>query len=118
MDWELSKLQEDFIALFWGYYRRPAVERDRPAIEAARKRCAGHMNQLDRQLADQPYLGGDVFTMGDIPCAVCLYRYFNLGLEVERPPHLLDWYHRLGERSAYRATVMQPFDELKGRTDF
>ena len=38
MDWELSKLQEGFIALFWGYYRRPAVERDRPAIEAARER--------------------------------------------------------------------------------
>jgi glutathione S-transferase len=56
--------------------------------------------------------------MGDIPCAVCLYRYFNMGLEVERPPHLLDWYRRLGERAAYRATVMLPFDELSGRTQF
>ena len=118
MDWELSKLQEDFIALFWGYFRTPQADRDPAAIEAARSRCVAHMNQLDRQLSGQAYLGGGAFSMGDIPCAVCLYRYFNMGLEVEQPAHLLDWYRRLGERPAYRATVMQPFDELGGRTQF
>ena len=118
MDWELTKLQEDFIALFWGYFRTPETERDPVAIGAARERCAAHMYQLDRQLAKQAYLGGDRFTMGDIPCAVCLYRYFNMGLEVEQPVHLLEWYRRLGERSAYRSVVMQPFDELSGRTQF
>jgi glutathione S-transferase len=118
MDWELSKLQEDFIALFWGYYRTPEAERDAVAIEAARSRCAAHMLQLDRHLAGQAYLAGDAFTMGDIPCGVCLYRYFNMGLEVDMPVYLLGWYRRLGERSAYRATVMAPFDELSGRTNF
>lgn len=118
MDWELSKLQEDFIALFWGYYRTPEAERDAAAIDAARARCAAHMLQLDRHLASQAYLAGDVFTMGDIPCAVCLYRYFNMGLDVERPVHLLEWYRRLGARPAYCSTVMVPFDELGGRIDY
>ena len=118
MDWELSKLQEDFIALFWGYFRTPETQRDWEVIEQARIRCANHMRQLDQHLARHKFLAGDRFTMGDIPCAVCLFRYFNLGLEVEKPENLLAWYRRLGDRPGYRSTVMVPFHELSGRTNY
>ena len=118
MDWELARLQPDFIDLFWGYYRTPIAERDVAGIEDARRRCADDMQQLDRHLADRAYLAGDRFSVGDIPCAVCLYRYFNMGLEVESPPNLAAWYARLSRRRAYRATIMLPFDELRGRLEF
>lgn len=118
MDWELCKLQPDFIDLFWGYYRTPPESRNQQAIVSAQQRCAEHFEQLDRQLESRPYLAGESFTMGDIPCAVCLYRYFHLGLDVDRPGHVLQWYERLSQRSAFADTIMIPFDELKARLDY
>ncbi len=118
MDWELTKLQPDFIALFWGDYRTRPEARNQSEIESALRSCAQHMQKLDRQLEDQPYVAGGSFTMGDIPCAVCLYRYFEMGLAVEEPVHVLQWYQRLSQRSAYQQTIMQPFDELKGRLEY
>jgi len=118
MDWELTKLQPDFIALFWGYYRTPPEARNRQAISDAQQRCAQHFELLDRHLASQPFLAGDSFTMGDIPVAVCLYRYFQMGLAVDQPEHVQQWYQRLAQRRAFADTIMIPFDELKGRLDY
>lgn len=118
MDWELARLQNSFIDLFWRFYRTPESERDAAAIAQARERCALDVRQLDAQLARRRFLAGDHLTMGDIPCAVFLHRYLNLGLDVERPAHVERWYRRLARRDAYRQTVMQPFDELRGRLRF
>ncbi|MGD2171039.1 MAG: glutathione S-transferase family protein [Gammaproteobacteria bacterium] len=118
MDWELATLQPDFIDLFWGYYRTPEKARDADAIADAARRCARDFEALDRQLRASPFLGGGRFTIGDIPCAVCLFRYFEMGYEVPRPKYVMQWYTRLAERPAFRATVMTPFDELRGRLDF
>ncbi len=118
MDWELCKLQPSFIALFWGYYRTAPKSRNQEAIVSARQRCAQHFEQLDRQLESRPYLAGESFTMADIPCAVCLYRYFHMGVDVDHPEHVQRWYERLSQRSAFANTVMTPFEELKGRLDY
>lgn len=118
MDWELATLQVDFIDLFWGFYRTPEAARDEAAIAAAAQRCDRDFEALDRQLRASPYLGGEQFSIGDIPCAVCLYRYFEMGYAVAKPAAVMQWYARLAERPAFRATVMTPFDELFGRVDF
>ena len=118
MDWELDKLQPDFIDLFWGYYRTPPQSRNHEAIETARQNCMRHFRQLERHLEQHSFLAGESFTMGDIPCGICLYRYFEMGLDVEEPPHVMQWYRRLSQREAYRNTIMTPFDELKGRVDY
>jgi len=118
MDWELTRLQPDFIDLFWGYYRTPPESRKQSAIDAAQQRCARHFELIDQHLAQQQYLAGESFTMGDIPCAVCLYRYFGMGLAVDKPGHVMQWYQRLSQRSAFANTVMTSFDELKGRINY
>ena len=118
MDWELCKLQPDFIELFWGYYRTPAGQRDEARIEAAAMRLRAHFQLLDRHLQQQPWLGGDKLSVGDIACGVCLYRYFEMGYDVERPEFVMQWYQRLTQRQAYRQSVAQKFDELCGRTEF
>jgi len=118
MDWELSKLQPDFFDLFWGYYRTLPKSRKPSAIEAAQQRCARHFELLDRHLEHQSYLAGESFTMSDIPRAVYLYRYFEMGLAVDQPEHVMQWYQRLSQHSAFAATIMTPFDELKGRLNY
>ena len=91
MDWELATLQPDFIDLFWAHYRTPQSERKTESIERYLRRCSSHFNKLDQQLERQPYLAGESFSMGDIPCATSLFRYFEMGLEVEKPKYVLGW---------------------------
>jgi glutathione S-transferase len=118
MDWSLATLQPAFMDLFWGFYRTPEARRNRVFIDAAIERCDRHYRLLDRHLSEQPYLGADHFTVGDIPAGATLYRY--LSLDVGRPdiPHVESWYGRLAERAAYREHVMIPFEELCGRLDY
>jgi glutathione S-transferase len=118
MDWELASLQPAFIDLFWSYYRTPPESRDSAALEDAQRRCERCFVALDRQLMNNHYLAGDAFSLADIACGVCLYRYFDMGLEVDNPPRVMGWYQRLSQREAFRNTIMQPFDELKGRIEF
>ncbi|MBI3899137.1 MAG: glutathione S-transferase [Gammaproteobacteria bacterium] len=118
MDWELATLQPDFMALFWGFFRTPEAQRDNDAIERASGRCADHFRILDSHLSVNPYLAGTVFTMGDIPVATALYRYFEMDLPVPRFPNVQAWYQRLQERTAYRDHIAVPFEELRGRVVF
>lgn len=118
MDWELATLQPDFLALFWGFYRTPETERDVEKIRHSQARCLQHLNKLDKHLVNQEYLAGAAFTMGDIACGTCLYRYFEMGLKVDTPAYVLDWYKRLSQREAFQNTIMVPFDELKGRRTY
>ncbi len=118
MDWELATLQPDFIDLFWGYYRTPEHDRDLVQLEKSSRRCQSHFRLLDRHLKNHRFLAGDYFTMGDIPCATSLYRYFNMGFPVERPKYLVEWYQRLSGREPFRQCIMVPFDELEGRIQY
>ena len=118
MDWELATLQPAFIALFWGYYRTPPASRNQPGIETAGQRCRQLFERLDSHLADNAYLGGDFFSLADIACGVCLYRYFEMGLPVEEPAQVMRWYRLLSQRKAFQNTIALPFGELEGRLDF
>jgi glutathione S-transferase len=116
MDWSQTRLQPDFLnGVFWGFYRTPDHLRDWPAIRKNVANCARNFQLLDRELADRSFLAGDAISLADIGTA--LYRYFEI--EIERPsvPHVEAWYRRLQDRPAYRARVMLPFDELRGRLE-
>jgi glutathione S-transferase len=116
MDWSQSSLQPDFLnGVFWGYYRTPEAQRDWLAIRRSLDRCAAHFRLLDGILADRPFLTGDRLSLADIPAGTSLYRYFELDLEHPDLPNVTAWYHRLQQRPAYRAHVMIPFGELRGR---
>ena len=115
MDWMLASLQPDFMDLFWGFFRTPAGRRDDALVRERIARCARHYRLLDAELAERAFLAGAELTMADIAVGTSLYRYFEI--EVERPPlpHVEAWYRRLAERPAYRAHVMRPFEDLRGR---
>ncbi|MCP4334762.1 MAG: glutathione S-transferase [Gammaproteobacteria bacterium] len=118
MDWELATLQPAFIALFWGYYRTPPASRNQPEIEAAGRRCRQLFELLDAHLSDNSYLAGDHFSLADIACGVCLYRYFEMGFPVEEPAQVMRWYRLLSQRNAFQNIIALPFDELEGRLEF
>jgi glutathione S-transferase len=69
-------------------------------------------------LAGQAFMLGERLSLADIPIGTNLYRYFNLDIARPSVPNVEAWYRRLQERPAYRAHVMIPFDELRGRLDY
>lgn len=115
IDWSATTLQPSFMKLFWGYYRTPTDRRNETEIKAARADCSRHYRALNAHLSKQQYLAGDRFSMADIPAGTSLYRYFTMGVEVEQPPEVMNWYARLQERPAFQQHIMVPFDALFGR---
>jgi glutathione S-transferase len=118
MDWAQATLQPDFMRLFWGYYRAPVEQHVAKRIGAWVKAVDAHLQLLDQQLANQRYLAGDAFTLADIPAGTALFRYFEMGLDVPRPPNVMAWYARLCDRPAYQTNIMTDFESLRGRTTF
>jgi glutathione S-transferase len=106
MDWTTSSLADPFKPLFWGVVRTPAEQRDKASIEAATQVCAEILAVADKALAEQPYLSGDAFGMGDIPLGSFIYAWFEMPIERPPLPSLQAWYERLKLRPAYRKAVM------------
>ncbi len=116
MDWTQATFQPDFLnGVFWGYYRTPEPQRNWPAIQKSVQRCSGHIALIDGILATRPFLGGDDFSLADVPLGTLLYRYYELDIDHPRARHLEAWYARLKTRPAYQEHVMVAFDDLRGR---
>jgi glutathione S-transferase len=118
LDWAATRLQPDFMDLFWGYYRMPETQRDLEAIKRARQDCARDYELLDSHLRARTFLDGDNFTLADIPAGATLYRYFEMGLAVPQPDNVMSWYERLRKIPSYRRQITIPFDELYGRETY
>jgi glutathione S-transferase len=108
MDWQATTLWPAFRIVFLGLVRTPPEKRDERAIEAARMETNRVLAILDGQLGSTRYVGGDAFTMGDIPLGVSLHRCFALGVERESFPNVARWYDRLAERPHFREHGMRP----------
>ncbi len=108
MDWQQTTGLPNVNVAFLGLIRTPPEKRDTAAIDAAIAQAGKDWATLDAHLARHPYVGGENFTMGDIPIGATCHRY--MGLDIARPPlpALEDWFARLKQREPYRAHVVMP----------
>ena len=109
MEWSASRAFSPVIYLFFATVRTQPDQRDIAKIAELRDQAHEVLTILDGHLANQPFVCGDAFTMGDIPLGCIAYRYFNV--DVERPalPNVYAWYQRLAERPSYQDHVMRHF---------
>lgn len=111
MDWQQTVLLPPMTTIFWGLVRTLAENRDMAKIAAAAEKAHEAFVMLDRALSGRAFVGGDTFTMGDIPIGAMAFRWLNLDVaDVPRPPlpALEAWYARLLDRPAYWTWVAQP----------
>lgn len=106
MDWTTSSFAGPFRTVFWGTLRTPPEQRDPVAIQAAIATCVQLLEIPGQTLAQQPYLSGEQFGMGDIVLGSFIYAWFEMPIERPSQPHLQAWYERLKARPAYRKAVM------------
>jgi glutathione S-transferase len=76
---------------------------DRATMAQAKSEIDTHLAIVERQLADQPYLVGDAYTLADV--AYTPFLEFLPLMEVEPGPRVAAWRKRLLERPSAVATV-------------
>lgn len=108
MDWQTAQFWAVMRPLYIALIRTPVGQRDADAIARAEKLSNAAVRILDARLADQPFLSGDAFTMGDIPAAATVHRWYSLDIERPAMPNVMRWYEWMQARPAYRRIVMIP----------
>jgi glutathione S-transferase len=99
--------------VFWRVVRTPLERRDPAAIAQAVKALERFLAIAEARLAGQKFLAGDAFTLADVQFGHCLFRYYDIGIERARLPHLRRYYEALETRPAFREHVMVSYDELR-----
>ena len=109
MDYQTNVFSPAFLSIFVNKVKLPPNEQDPKQAAASASKCGSLLTRLDSLFAENKYITGEEFAMGDIPLGACMYRYFNM--DIERPflPNLLRWYDELCKRPAYQKHVMIPF---------
>ena len=108
MDWQLSAFNPVIVPLFFATVRTAPEKRDPQAIQTALDKTVKAWQTVDKQLAKNRFLGGDEFSLGDIPLGVWVYRWFNLPIERPKQANLERWYDSLKQHEPYRTHIMIP----------
>lgn len=108
MDWQATTVSPTMIPVFRGMIRTAPENRDMDAIQASRAALSAKMSIINNVLAENAFMAGDTFTMGDIPLGIAAWRWFNMPIEREEYPHLKRWVDALGERPGYQRHIMKP----------
>ena len=109
MDFGLGTLWPAFRAGYLGLTRVPPEERDPAAIALSLENTAETLAVLDAHLAENAYVAGEAFTMGDVSLGSSIYRWLNIDIERPTLPNLEAWHESLKERPAYQENVMIAF---------
>jgi glutathione S-transferase len=109
LDWTLSTFQPTERALFWGYVRTPAAERDTAQLEAAARETGKLWRLIDAQLEGRDYLEGDGFTIADLVVGAYARRWYGIA-ELERPAlsNLDRWYALQSARAGFARYLAAP----------
>ena len=84
-----------------------AADRNQAVIDTGRSRLIELFSILDRYLGETEYVGGDDFTMGDIPIGISTWRWFAMPLDRPDLLNVARWFEALKARPAYQAHIMK-----------
>ncbi len=115
MDWQATTLSPAFMGVFMEGVRKPPSQRSAEKLAAHAAGLGNVMKIADARLAESANLCGERLSMGDIPVAALLYRYYDMAIDRPSLPALERWYGELSRRPTYSATVMVDYSSLAGR---
>ncbi len=107
MDWQQTTLNPAGRDAFLQLVRTPPEQRDAERIAASIAATERLLALLDDHLARHAFLGGDSFSMADIPVGCEVHCRFGLPLPRPAFPHLDRWYQALCERPGARGVLDQ-----------
>lgn len=113
MDWAANHFAGAMSAVFWARVRTPAGEVDQAAFEQQLKLVQAGARIMNDRLGEVAWLGGEQFSMADIPAGAWMFRYYDIDIVRESLPHLQRWYDALSARPAFSSTVQTSYEELR-----
>jgi glutathione S-transferase len=108
MDWQATVFWPVLRPLFIELIRTPPAKRDMAVIAKGESLSLAAAQILDVRLSDRTYLAGESFSMGDIPAATTVHRWYALNIHHPELPNLRRWYELMKQRPPFRAIVMTP----------
>lgn len=112
MDWTNTQLEPHLHTLVMHLVRMQEADRDPATVEQTRREIIPELVRLDGHLADKSYVAGDDFTVGDIPPACAVYRWFLFDLERPAMPNLEAWQARVQGREGFQRHIASPENHL------
>ncbi|WP_374830298.1 glutathione S-transferase family protein [Paenochrobactrum pullorum] len=106
MDWTSNSVAPHFRNIIQHAVRLPQDERDPKILEQSVADLAKVLEIANAHLADNEWMSGKTFGIGDIPLGANLYLWFALPLDRPSLPHIERWYQQLVVRPHYRDRVM------------
>jgi glutathione S-transferase len=108
MDWQATVFWPVLRPLFIELIRTPPAKRDMAVIAKGETLSLAAAQILDVRLSDRTYLAGESFSMGDIPAATTVHRWYALNIHHPELPNLRRWYELMKQRPPFRTIVMTP----------
>ncbi|WP_424630090.1 glutathione S-transferase family protein [Bradyrhizobium sp. SYSU BS000235] len=108
MDWQATVFWPALRPLFIQLIRTKPQDRDAAIIARAEELSLAAIRILDAELSDRAFLAGDSFSMGDIPAAVAIHRWYELETAHPELVHVQRWYGELKRRRPFQEAVMLP----------
>lgn len=108
MDWQATVFWPALRPLFIQLIRTQPAKHDAAIISRAEELSLAALRILDARLSDRCFLAGDKFSMGDIPAAVTVHRWYELDTAHPKLHHLRRWYEQMKERRPFKEVVMTP----------
>ncbi len=103
--WSNEHLDPPITSLVLHVTRLASHLRDPAAVARGLKDMARELPVVDAQLARQPYLAGEDFTIADISVAPAIHRWMLFAPDRPRLPHIDAWHERLAGRSAFQKHI-------------
>lgn len=103
MDWQATALWPAMHPLFHGLVRGASVGRDPAALEAARMLTEKRLAVLDAQLGRTAFVGGEVFTTGDIAVGATVARWAKMPVARNERSNVTRWLAGIQRRPSFAA---------------
>jgi glutathione S-transferase len=108
MDWQATMFWPALRPLFIALIRAPPQQRDAAVISKGENLSLSALRILDARLSDRTFLAGDAFSMGDIPAAATVHRWYALAIHHPDLPNVLRWYNLMRARPPFQRIVITP----------
>ena len=108
MDWQQTTLNRAGREAFIQLIRTPPERRDAGKIAHSVALTTVLLSTLDRHLGERAYMAGGTLTMGDIPLACEMHRWFGLPMEHASYANVQRWYGGILALPAARGVLDLP----------
>ena len=116
MEWYQNAVYPHFQTIFYQTVRLPQVERSSDVLARAQdvvfKEFAHFDNSL-QSVQSGDFINGHNLTLGDVPMAACLYRYYTMDIERPDYQYIARYYKNLTQRQSYKDNVMIDYESLR-----